>query len=67
MTNQNNKYDEIYLWVNNLTDKYSMNKLEFKNSKLIITGNYLIITEILDDSESSTIFDLKNIIKYKTK
>lgn len=58
-------YDEIYLWINELNDKYSLNKIEFKNSKLLISGNYLIITEILNDSEISTVFELKNIKKYK--
>ncbi len=65
--NNINIHEEISLWINNLNDKYSMNKIEFKNAKLMISGGYLIVTEIYEDYETSTVFDLKSIIKYKTK
>jgi len=60
-------YNLISLWVNELGDKSSINKIDFNNSKLLVSGDYLIITEISDDGELASIFNLKNIIRYKTK
>lgn len=61
----NMKYKTIKLQIK---DSQSLMSLDFNNSEMIFSGDFLIINEFKeDDSIIGNIFDLNDIIKYKLK
>ncbi len=59
------KYNSIKLQIK---DSQSLMSLDFNNSELIFSGDFLIINEFKEDNSIiGNIFNLNQIIKYKLK
>lgn len=71
ITNTSQIFEKIELLVKVIVNDLvmpSISKLEYKNAKLLISGNFLIITEIDDNeenTETSKIFNLDDVKSYR--
>ena len=58
-------FDLIEVWL--IIGELSTSKIEFKDSKLILGDNYLMISSINGDGELFKVYKLSNIAAFKLK
>ena len=62
-----NKVEILVKTMINNIEMPSINKVEYTNAAMMITGNYMIITTLeVDDTQISKIYHLNEIHAYKT-